>query len=746
MSQFIRLNHAYAITVGTRLLPGVGQYGLGAVAVVMPDEDSALSFLESMSDEIDELGLGEAGLQPVSDAWAFMRRAAGEGLVGIEGATSDSFPERFMFMIRVEEAGSTLPTVIASITSEGWDTCLTRSGIQTLGHADLLHWQRFDIIDNVTGQWGLKCPFRSWDDGDVLFEIASATDVVLLADIPLLGDWNSTDGAFAFFTSEEHAEYFLRNRLGDGRNRMLSIVKSAPEDPYVAMGNLRPHVVTDLHSRLTELCKYAPLAAWCVNPSSHREDSGYGRLHYGGKHPVALQNDGLITFRMASVSGIWRLKPNNTFELEKPFHPWTGKDTIRWSGGQSLQLLQLDRSFVLDPDVSALGETHDFTDTDAEELISDYLDVPDDYDDVWECEQERVSKLTDDLDKFYFVCWDSVTGEGGDYPWTFTGFLAAVRYLACYERDHDRQHRIYGAQSCSHIGFVGSGNDEFEELRSARFVLGLRRLLLRVLRRGNYQPADGADLVALCNGTLSTLHVDYAGFAKDLLWASTSEQQEKILDDLDISNDDLADWLETTSLIFDPMGERFAKDRITESDWNALHPKSRYFIATALLHMANQGHAPQLDYAPISLEVVKALEVELGDILSGLKNANLPIPFQFNDSDNAEKSLVTYLKGGKAPTLGSMAYILGKPKGNASQLRSIVYDYLKQLPDGDFLISNEFANHGLHRVVHKYRNGGAHDSAIPESTCIECIETLIGTKENPGYIPRVARWRSGESL
>ena len=746
MSHFSRLNHAYAITVGSRLLPGVGAYGLGAVAVVMPDEESANALLVSVSDEIDELGFGDAGILPVRDAWTFMRRAAGEGLVGIEGGIGQSFPERFMFMVRVDEAGSLLPTVVASITTNGWDTCLTRTGIQTLGHADLLHWKRYDITDNVTGQWGQKCPFRSWDDGDVLYELASETDVVLLADVPLLGNWNSTVGSFAFFTSEENADYYLKNLLGNDKNRMLSIAKSAPEDPYEAMAKIRPRAITDLQSRLTELSLFAPFAAWCVNPNSHREDSGYGRLHYGGDHPVGRQQGVQVTYRMAAVSGIWRLVQNNRFELEKPFHPWTGKDTIRWSGGQSLQLLPLDRSFVLDPDLSALGETHDFTDTDAEEFIADYLDVPEDYDEVWEYEQEQASMLTSDLDKFYFVCWDTVTGEGGDYPWAFTGFLSAVRYLACYERDHDCQHRIAGAQSCSHIGFSGSGNDEFETLRSARFVLGLRRLLLRVLRRGNYQPSDGADLVALCNGTLSTLHVDYAGFAKDLLWASTSEQQEEILKDLDISNDDLADWMETTDLIIDPVGESYAKERISESDWNLMYAKSRHFISTALLHLATQGHAPQLDYAPISLEIVKALEVELGQLLAGLNSANLSYPCQYKEDDHAESSLVEYLRGGKAPTLGAMAYMLGKPKDRASQFRIATYEYLERLPNGPFLNGSDFAKRGLQRVISKYRNGGAHDSAIPESTCIECIETLIGTKESPGYIPRVARWRLNKSI
>ncbi len=743
-THFSRLSSAYAITLGDRLLPGAGAYGVGAVASVMQDEAGARAWINEFADDLAALDRGVADVVPVGEPWKFMRRAAGEGLAGIEGANLENFPERFMFMVRVEEAGSALPTVLASITDNGWDSCLTRTGAQKLDHAEVLHWQRFDILDEVTGQWGQNCPFRGWQQGEALYELGSESIVVLLANVPLLGDWNSTEGAFAFFTSEEQATHYHQHHLGDGRNRMLFVGAGAPNDVFKAMASLKPRPILDLKVRLKELSEINLLAAWCVNPDGHRENSAYGRLFYGGHHPVGRSDGDAGAPRMAAVSGIWTVMPGNLFELERPMPPWTGKDTIRWSGGQSLQLLPLDRSFVLDPGLETIEVDEDFTESEAEELVAQHLDAIG-LEDSWGQLAEVPLHRANQLDQFHIVCWDAVTGDGAEDPWRFPGFLAAARHLAAYEREHDRHHRIEGAVSCGHIGFSGSGDAQFEDLRSARFRLGLRRLALRVLRRRGYRPSDAADLVALCNGTLSTLHVDYAGFAKDLLWSTPFDQQPALLKALDLPEEQWTAWADTADVAADPQGERLAKERLDEDIWKLLHPKTQHFLATALLHLTDQGHAPQLDYAPISLEVVKALEVELAELLAGFRSAFSARKFGHDPEDHAEESLSGFLSGRKAPTLGAMSHLLGKPKPAASALRVALHEYLIGLPNGDFLTGSKFVKSGLPRVTNKYRNGGVHDSAIPENICRECIDVLIGSEAAPGYIPLVAGWRTGEA-
>ena len=741
-THFSRLAAAYAITLGDRLFPGAGAYGVGAVVPVMPDEASARAWVADVAEDIASLNLGVAGITPVGDPWKFMRRAASEGLAGIEGAIRERFSDRFMFMVRVEDAGSVLPTVLASITEAGWDTCLTRAGEKKLDHAEVLHWQRFDILDQVTGQWGQTCPFRGWEQGDTLYELASDSIVVLLANVPLLGDWNSTEGAFAFFTSEEQATHYQHQHLGDGRNRMIFHGANAPLDPHEAMASLAPRPIIDLRSRLEQLSEINPFANWCINPDGHRENSAYGRLIPFGQPPVGKSKKANSGPQMTAVSGIWTVMPSNHFDLDKPLAPWSGKDTIRWTGSQSLQLLPLDRSFVLDRGLESIEIDDEMTESDAEELVAHELDAVD-LEDSWEQLTETQVGDADPLDQFHIVCWDSVTGEGAENPWRFSGFFEAARHLAAYEREHDRRHRIEGAVSCGHIGFSGSGDAHFEDLRSSRFRLGLRRLLLRVLRRKRYHPSDATDLVALCNGTLSTLHTDYAGYSKDLLWSSSSEQRSELLDALDIYEDDWLAWLETANVTVDPTGELLAKERICDEDWSLLPIKTKHFLATALLHLDEQGHAPQLDYAPISLEVAKALEVELVDVLAGFATQFPDSSFQSDPEDRAEQSFVEFLSGKKAPTLGAMPYLLKAPKPASSQLRFALYDYLTKLPNASFLTSKAFAEKGLRRVVDKFRNGGAHDSAIPESICRECVDVLIGTRESPGYIPLVAAWKKG---
>jgi hypothetical protein len=667
-----------------------------------------------------------------------MRRAAGEGLAGIEGADRELFPDRFMFMARVEEAGRDRPTVLASITDAGWGACLTRTGVKALDHGEVLHWERYDILDRVTGQWGMRCPFREWEQGGLVYELCNDDIVVMLADVPILGDWNSTEGAFAFFTSEERAEHYRDHHLGNGRNRMLFLGSGALNDPQEAMAAIHPRQVPDLRVRLVELATVNPVAAWCLNPDDHRENTACGRLPLGGNRPVGAGQGQDEVPKLAAVSGIWDVLPGNVFELAEPIAPWTGRDTIRWSGGQSLQLQPLDRSFIAQAQPIAT-DLDDLTDSEAEEVVTRLIESVE-LESSWNRLNNAADQIDNPLDQFTIVCWDTVTGDGADFPWRFPSFIAALGHLAAYEREYDSGYRTDGAQSCSHVGFAGSGDGESEDLRSWRFRLGLRRLALRALR-SRYRPADAADLVALCNGTLRTLHVEFAGFVKDLLWASTAEQQMTLLEHLDIDEGTWVAWSQSADPIVDEAGAQLAVDRLGAHAWEGLHANTRHFLATALLALSEQGHAPQLDYAPISLELVKALEVELGSIFEEYRRKlsdDVPEP-QLDSGE--EKSLVVFLEGGRPPTLGPMSYLLRNPGDRGSELAISLHGYLCELQNYAFLTSGAFAKRGLQRVLNKYRNGGVHDAPISEDVCRECVDVVVGTLTEPGFIPRVAVWR-----
>jgi len=517
------LPHPNVIEVGDRLLMGAGRYYLGAIASVLPDIETGIKYINDHRAGIETLNFGEPHLLAVEDPWKLMRRAAGEGLAGITGLRTDTFQEWFMFMVRVEDAGAILPTVLTSMRDIGWGPSLTRTGETHFPHAHVLHWQRFDILDRVSGLWSIHCPFRGWNHGDMLYEIRSDQLTVVLADVPVMGDWNSTEGAFAFFTNYEDARYYIEHSLGDGQNKMLSTEPGAPDDRDEAMTSLRPETVHDLRKRLVEFAEINPFAAWSINPNGHRENSGYGRLFDEEQHSMQSDSTGSDpTFRLIAVSGHWSLQPKNVFRLEISSAPWTGWDTIRWSGGQALQFINLDRSFAKDTVFEDI-DLEDLTDSDAEAVVAQKLSMQYDMDAIWEGLPSWSEDPEGSLNHFRIIAWNTVMGEGADLPWRFPNVFDALCFFATHERLRDRSHRGAGASSWKYIGFSGSQDEEFENLRSERFRRGLHQIALRIIRHG-YRPKDADDLVALCNGILKTLHVDVAGYPKDLLWASPNEQ------------------------------------------------------------------------------------------------------------------------------------------------------------------------------------------------------------------------------
>ncbi|MFM7295685.1 MAG: hypothetical protein ACKO4Q_00460, partial [Planctomycetota bacterium] len=231
------LSECWYIEADGQVLPTLTGYRLGVVGAIMVTRDEAETLLSPEGENLRSR-YREARAVQVGDAWALMRRAAGEGLCGFQLFEEGDWSHRFMFMVRVEEAGTDLPTVLTSIHREtGWSTSLTRSREGLIEHPEVLHWERFDVLDNVSGKAGQTGPFRDWEDGDPLFEIRADGIVVLIAEVHLLGHWNSTEGAFAFFTSEEQAAHYLSHHLGDGRNRMLMLGSDAPESAEAAFGS-----------------------------------------------------------------------------------------------------------------------------------------------------------------------------------------------------------------------------------------------------------------------------------------------------------------------------------------------------------------------------------------------------------------------------------------------------------------------------------------------------------------------------
>lgn len=580
-------------------------------------------------------------------------------------------------------------------------------------------------------------PFRDWEQGNCLYELRIGSEFPFLSEVSLIGDWISLYGAYPLFTSEEKALYFSKHLLNRQQLGLLGFPDNSNEDNNDEE-SIKVIATSNLIETLRKVADAMPFAHFCINPGTHRENSGYGRL---SDFIDSDKNSNCSFIKMYSVAGTWKILPNNHFDLVESFEGWSGKDTIGWSGGQTLQLMPIGRSLTLTTPSFIQYSLQGLTDTEKEEILRHYLNSAN-YE-SFELFFPGLSdpELSKDFDNFYIFGWDAVTGD--KYYLKVQSFFEALAYLASYERERDREVRINGASCCFLLGFSGSHDTKFEMERSNKFQLGLYRIGLRVFNN-EYFPQDSENLVTLCNATLKTFHVEYMGYAKDLLWASSSnpEQLEELLDNLHLNKEQWEEQYESGTLLVDPLGKKRCVERMGEDNWELLSPKVKGFLSTALADFEKRENSPQLDYAPISIEVVKSLEVELGLIFQQIKEWMNPTLDHYNNYE--EESLKKFLSGenNKCLMLGQMSRLLKKPQNDTSPMRLELHSQLEKLSNVEFLTSNKFAKKQLQRVVHKYRNGGAHDSRIELKVCCECLDELIGTDGNPGSIPKVASWKN----
>ena len=111
----------------------------------------------------------------------------------------------------------------------------------------------------------------------------------------------------------------------------------------------------------------------------------------------------------------------------------------------------------------------------------------------------------------------------------------------------------------------------------------------------------------------------------------------------------------------------------------------------------------------------------------------------YDSNDFGEKTLVdlSSKREGKPPTLGSMGHLIKPNLRNKNELRLKLGKYLDSLNCGEYISSKKFWKEGIYKVTNKYRNGGAHDSAIPMKTAIECKDYILGNAEVEGVLEKI---------
>jgi hypothetical protein len=707
---FEELGQAWVICRAGDPLPGIGRLPFGTVVEVFPNQAAARR-------RIKDLAASDPGLfdgltvERVGDPLQFMKRVAQHGVCSLQPAaesTAQSGPKLWAFMTRVEEAGRDAPTVLTVITPDGLGPSLTLGGVRELGHGELLHWERFDILDAACADFVQESPFRGWQNGEPFFEIRAPQVEIAIDDVPILGHWLASDGAYPLFSSHEAAAHFLANGLRGARLISIRLLEGANVRELAT--ELRVEPVTDLATRLGESAEADPFIDVVINPTGHRANAAWTTPR---RAPLVYSNGRWVDLTHAdpapwlrAVSGLWRVRPNNVLELHDPAAWWNGADTVFWAGGPSFQLERLGWSLHVPSGDPALPfDPSSLSATETKEALGTWLTAT----------PKPSARRVPRLEAFHLLGWTLPEGELVDE--VFPSALDAVRFLYA---ESVRQGRYFGRH----------GNED-ATLRAQRLQHALQEFAAAFVTRG-YRGGDGHALVTICNATLAALHIDALGYAKDLLWASSDAELDRLLSRLRIPTRTWDRWrASAVELPVSPVGAQLAIERLRADVWGRLANQTKSFIATALEDWAKREAAPLLDYAPITVEISKGVEVELVRLVAPFRVAlNGAVPV-WDPQDKTAAALAGYLAG-KPLTLGSFLYLFNWRPGQSSPLHTAWADYLETLPQRAYLSGP--LRKQLPRIVHRYRNGGAHDSRIELGTCRDCIEEVLGSSVQPGVL------------
>ena len=228
------------------------------------------------------------------------------------------------------------------------------------------------------------------------------------------------------------------------------------------------------------------------------------------------------------------------------------------------------------------------------------------------------------------------------------------------------------------------------------------------------------------------------GYIRDLAISISESEINSFLETIEMDLSDYERLKQKCEFLIDPIGEKIAMQKVGNLNWKKLSVRSQFFISTALAYFEEYGYSPQLDYAPISLEVCKALEVELQIFFQGFLKSLDSSTITADESKRHEVALFRMLENGRPPSLGEMGYLFKDASKKDTNLSKSLNEYILTFPDTNYFLSRKFWNDEFQRVLNKFRNGGAHDSAINHKTCEQAIECLIGNEERLGLTLKIA--------
>ena len=509
--------------------------------------------------------------------------------------------------------------------------------------------------------------------------------------------------------------------------------------------------IASLPDFIANVCSQLPIlqfGQYSINPYCHRENSGYGwssnliPKEILEEHDIVQSADSKIKKRCGSkgkfftVGGTWSIEAGNQINLQAKSDRWADNATLNWSGGPSISLLSQSTS------IAHKDNWKEFTKDEKKEeilrIFKDNLSC-----DIFD--EDEFEGLPAQAHLFAAQLWDTISGEKFvarfDSPYQFLAFLHQGLPA-------DEHARIYGAKSCGSpaTAAAGSSNIVLEQLRTRRIDNALKSIAEDAAITG-YSPDKILRTCWVVNQLFETLHLDYAGYTQDLLSQCESSDDLAVLcESLNIDRDEALQFKDTVSLIPPSEGLQILQGIINPKDLQKINQKSSYFAANGLLDLAHKGNSLNIDYSTASIQFVKSLEVQLGDLFRIWLRSVSPEAISL-DSTRSSRDINAYFETNKMFTIGTMAYLLrevneslrvspqqGSPAVISLSLATTAADIQSMMP----LLSKDFYKKFLNKVIHAYRNGGAHDQKIELSTCLECRDSILGTSGGVGWLSKVA--------
>lgn len=710
----------------------------GVVAVVFSEEAAAVSLAKDAASayEID------TEVARVSGLWDFFQECAS---CGYEGVVLDSYYP-VTFFNRLTDMDRSAPTLMwmrfPDSTNDLYGFFFGRMGVIKTEPGMTVKWLNYEKLDKASNRYVLF--------GDPLPEPIEAhaftgasqdlvitggreepvVDVIFENGASFLGPYVSDIGAVPVFSEKQWALYFAE---------VNGILQSKRGDE-VALADGYEIVRVDLFELLDRVQRqHGPFVDIGLNPLCHRFRQGWFFKHQD-------------RWMLETISGVWEVSHEKaTLRSDvQPFKGHLGVDVesplsaagvFSVIGAPFKRLTGADRTPLPEDDANELLES-ELAASFEPQLIEGNASIP--------------------VDAFVIDAFDKVSGErfamsayDGSYHdlgfLVFSDAIAACAYLIHEVLPHDEQVRANGYRLCHGGGSPGSQDPDRESRITSSIVAALRKTLLDALTMG-YRPEHGLHIRRLMQDATITFEVTEIGYLGDLLFYGTADG--RAIEDR-VDPDDPEDAEEVKEAARQVKKLKAARGKIIEQvtlspeiaaqlrkslgqAYDMLAVESRVIAATAVEEFNRTGMRPGYDYAGVSMKASKLIERELTirvfrpwrdavrkelgkDRLSALREEVETPPVE-----RTEQVLILWLQKRSKLDLGAMRFCLSvaREAKASAPMRKLLAAYLRKLPEGHWLTSDEFES-ALIDISTKYRNGGVHEHLVTFETCREAVNRIL---------------------